>query len=83
MTEIVMYSTAWCGDCRRARRVFSALAVPYRYVDIERDDAAAALVLRLNAGMRRVPTIVLPDGRTLAEPSNVELEAALAPYRAG
>jgi mycoredoxin len=79
-SEIVVYGTPWCGDCHRARRVFAQLAVAYRYVDIEHDEAASHLVLRLIAGMRRVPTITFPDGSTLVEPRTVELEARLAPF---
>lgn len=78
--EILFYATSWCGDCFRAKRVFAKLGVAYRYVDIEKDDAAAAVVMRLNRGMRRVPTIVFPDGSVLAEPSNHVLEEKLAPY---
>lgn len=78
--EIVMYATAWCGDCRRAKRVFAALNVPYRYVDIEEDEDAADLVVRINHGARSVPTIVFHDGSVLVEPSNAVLEAKLAEF---
>lgn len=77
---IIMYTTSWCGDCRRAKRIFAAWSVPYTEVDIEEDRAAAALVIRLNAGKRSVPTILFPDGTKLVEPSNAALEAKLAPY---
>ena len=76
--QIVFYATRWCGDCFRSRRVLDALGVPYRYVDIGQDPDAAALVVRLNRGMRSVPTIVFPDGSVLTEPTSAELEAHLA-----
>jgi mycoredoxin len=60
--DIVMYSTAWCGDCRRAQPVFAALEVPYHEIDLEEDRAARQLVQRMNGGMNRVPTILFPDG---------------------
>ncbi|MGZ3598629.1 MAG: glutaredoxin family protein [Ktedonobacterales bacterium] len=75
--EIVMYATSWCGDCRRAKRVFAALNVPYREVNIEEHEEAADLVVRINNGARSVPTIVFPDGSVLVEPSNAVLEAKL------
>ena len=75
-----MYSTTWCGDCRRAKRVFADFGVPYREVNIEDDDDAAELVQTLNNGMRSVPTIVFPDGGVLVEPSNAALAAVLAHY---
>jgi mycoredoxin len=76
--QVVMYSTGWCGDCRRARRVFDALGVPYTEIDIDREPAAAETVMRLNHGMRSVPTIIFPDGSKLVEPSNAALEAKIA-----
>lgn len=80
---IVMYTTTWCSDCRRAKRVFAAMNVPYTEIDIEVDAHAADLVTRLNDGARSVPTILFPDGTKLVEPSNATLEAKLAPYAAG
>jgi glutaredoxin-like protein len=68
-----MYSTTWCGDCRRSRKFLDALGVPYLEIDIEQDPAAEALVLELNAGNSSVPTILFPDGSFLTEPSNVAL----------
>jgi mycoredoxin len=76
-----MYTTAWCGDCRRAKRVFAALGVPYVEVSIERDEQAVGLVRRLNHGMQSVPTILFPDGTRLVEPSNGTLEAKLQAYK--
>lgn len=75
---ILMYSTTWCGDCRRAKRIFEALGIYYHEINIERDAAAAARVSRINDGMLSVPTILFPDGTVLVEPSNAELEAKLA-----
>ncbi len=76
--SIVMYSTAWCGDCRRAKRVFGARGVEYTEINIDDDRAAAQEVLRLNGGMRSVPTILFPDGSVLVEPSMSALENKLS-----
>lgn len=70
---IVVYSTVWCSDCKRAKKFFGEQRVPYVNVDIEQDPEAMAYVERLNRGMRIVPTIVFPDGSILAEPSNAQL----------
>jgi mycoredoxin len=77
---ITMYSTTWCGDCRRAKRVFAALDVPYVEINIDEDEAAEAFVEQINAGMRSVPTIIFPDGTVLVEPGYAQLEAKLVPY---
>ncbi|HEV2460767.1 MAG TPA: glutaredoxin domain-containing protein [Ktedonobacterales bacterium] len=82
LAHIVMFSTPWCGDCRRAKRVFAALDVPYTEIDIEHDPRAAQLVMQLNDGNRSVPTILFPDGAVLVEPSTAELEAKLNMARA-
>ena len=78
--DILVYSTTWCADCRRARRVIAEAGLTYREIDIERNAEAARLVECLNDGLRSVPTILLPDGRTLVEPTNATLAAALRSF---
>ncbi len=73
--RIKMYATTWCGDCRMAKRWFDAHGIPHDYINIERDERAAAEVLRINRGMHSVPTIVFPDGSILVEPRARELAA--------
>ena len=70
---IVMYSTTWCGDCHRAKRVFDELDTPYKNINIETEPGAATDMMRLNGGRQSVPTILFPDGSVLIEPSNSEL----------
>lgn len=81
-TQIVLYGTSWCGDCRRARQIFAQMNVPYLDIDIDADQQAAAFVKQLNRGNRSVPTIVFPDGSTLTEPDNVSLSKKLNEYGA-
>ena len=71
--ELVVYGTDWCGDCHRARRFLDEHRIAYRWVDIDGDGEAAALVRRLNGGNRSVPTMVFPDGSVLVEPSEAQL----------
>ncbi len=70
---IVMYGTTWCGDCRRAKRVFDELDAPYKNINIETEAGAVTDMMRLNGGRQSVPTILFPDGSVLVEPSNPEL----------
>jgi len=79
MTEevIIVYITDWCGACRRVLKVFEKMNVPYKSINIDRDRAGEKFVLKVNHGMRSVPTIVFPDGRTLVEPSDLALEEML------
>ncbi len=73
--KIVMYATTWCGDCRMAKRWFDQHGVAYDYINIEQNDEAAAIVVKLNGGRQSVPTIVFPDGSVLVEPSASQLAA--------
>lgn len=75
--EIVVYSTYWCPDCKRAKQFFGDHRVQYINVDIETDEKAMAFVREVNDGKQIVPTIVFPDGEILVEPSNAELAAKL------
>jgi mycoredoxin len=60
-----------------AKAVLDHAGVEYEEVDIDRDPAAVATVLAINGGYHAAPTIVLPDGRVLVEPSRRQLLAAL------
>lgn len=75
---IVVYGTAWCPDCVRAKAFLDQRGIPYTWVDIEQDEAAIQVVLEKNGGLRVVPTILFPDGSVLVEPSNRELAEKLA-----
>ena len=75
--QIIVYSTVWCPDCKRAKKFFGEQRVPYVNVDIEQDPEAMAFVEKVNHGMRSIPTIVFPDGSVMVEPSNAELAAKL------
>ncbi|MGO9640927.1 MAG: glutaredoxin family protein [Candidatus Acidiferrales bacterium] len=57
MSDIVLYTTAWCPDCRRAELFLRERGVEFREVDIDGDVDAEDLVLRVNGGRRKVPTI--------------------------
>ena len=64
-----------------ARRVLDEANADYDWIDIDKDPAAVDEVMRLNRGMRSVPTIVFPDGSVIVEPSRRELTARLAEER--
>lgn len=54
---ITIYATAWCADCRQAKRFLKERGVAFREVNIDEDPDAEELVLRVNEGRCRVPTI--------------------------
>lgn len=69
VSELTMYTTVWCGYCLRLKAQLDRAGIGYREVDIERDPQAAAFVERANGGNQTVPTVQLPDGSTLTNPS--------------
>jgi mycoredoxin len=75
--EITMYGTPWCGDCRRAKKVFEQTQTAYTYIDIEQNDTARLYVEQVNNGNQSVPTIIFPDGSVLVEPSSAVLAAKI------
>jgi mycoredoxin len=60
-TPVTMYSTTWCGDCRRAKRYFQEWGIAYEEIDIERTPGAAEQVMAWANGKRVVPTITVGD----------------------
>jgi glutaredoxin len=77
-----MYTTGWCPDCWRTKFFLKARGVPYREVNIEEDESAEELVLRVNNGKRKVPTLEVGgryfacspfDAEQLAEELNIPL----------
>ena len=73
----IMYTTSWCGYCRRLKSQLDRAGISIAEVDIERQPSAADVVERVNGGNRTVPTIVFPDGTALTNPSVREVSARL------
>ena len=77
-TTVTMYSTIWCGYCRRLKTQMEREGIAYLEVDIEDDPAAAELVMSVNGGSQTVPTVVFPDGSALANPTLAQVKTKLA-----
>jgi glutaredoxin len=58
--NVQMYGVTWCGDCRSAREFLDSHGVEYTEIDIDRDPAASAELVR-RVGKRAVPQLVI-DG---------------------
>ena len=72
-----MYTTTWCGYCRRLKSQLDRAGISVTEIDIERTPEAAVVVERVNRGNRTVPTVVFPDGTALTNPSVREVTAQL------
>lgn len=76
--QVIMYSTTWCGYCRRLGSQMTRAGIPYTVVDIETDPQSAEYVMSVNGGNQTVPTVVFPDGSALTNPSLKQVQAKLA-----
>jgi thioredoxin reductase (NADPH) len=77
MAELKVYGAPWCPDCRRSKKFLGEMRLPYDWIDIDQDPAAAQVVKEKNDGKQIIPTIIFEDGSFLAEPSNEELARKL------
>ncbi len=58
--KVQLYATSWCGDCRAARRFLNSHGIEFTEIDIDRDPAASAELVR-RVGKRAIPQLVI-DG---------------------
>lgn len=59
--RVVMFSTEWCGYCRKARRYFRKNNIAFAEYDIEKSQKAARAFKDLNG--RGVPVILIGNQR--------------------
>ncbi len=71
-----MYSTTWCGYCRRLKSQMDREGIAYTEVNIEDVPDAAAYVMKVNGGNQTVPTVLFPDGSAATNPSLAEVKVA-------
>jgi mycoredoxin len=57
MEDVTIYSTTWCPDCYRVKKFLKDRGVEFREVNIEEDADSEHLVMRVNHGKRKVPTL--------------------------
>jgi mycoredoxin len=72
-----MYSTTWCGYCRRLKTQLDSVGIGYTVVDIEEQPETASYVEQVNGGNQVVPTVVFPDGTAATNPSLAEVRSRL------
>ena len=75
---LTMYTTQWCGFCKRLKAQLGRAGVEINEIDIERDEAAAEFVMSVNGGNQTVPTLLFSDGATMVNPSAGQVQEKLA-----
>jgi glutaredoxin len=58
--ELIVYSAAWCPDCREAKRVLAKYNIPYKEIDVESTPGALGEIIK-HAGKQAIPQFVI-DG---------------------
>ncbi|MFG2649181.1 mycoredoxin [Streptomyces sp. NPDC048436] len=79
---VTMYSTTWCGYCRRLKGQMDREGITYNEINIEHDPESAAFVEKANDGNQTVPTLlVVSDSGTesvMTNPSLAQVKQAIA-----
>ena len=73
---VTMYSTTWCGYCRRLKREMTEAGISFKEVDLDDDPSHDDRIIARTGGYRTVPTLEV-KGELLVNPSLREVEAAL------
>ena len=75
---VTMYTTTWCGYCKRLKRMMQDDGINFAEVDIETTPGTAEIVERVNNGNQTVPTLVFADGSAMTNPSLAKVKEKLA-----
>ena len=59
MADITIYTTEFCGYCRRAKQLLDAKGAAYDEIDVTYDPDKRAEMLKLSNGLRTVPQIFI------------------------
>ncbi|MGB7817161.1 MAG: mycoredoxin [Ornithinibacter sp.] len=75
---VTMFTTTWCGYCRRLKSQMEREGIRWTEVDIEHEAGSADFVMSINGGNQTVPTLLFPDGSVATNPSIAEVRNRLA-----
>jgi len=74
---VTMYTTTWCGYCKRLKRMMQDDGINFVEVDIETTPGTAEIVEKVNNGNQTVPTLVFTDGTAMTNPSLAKVKEKL------
>lgn len=72
-----IYTTSWCGDCKRSKAWLNAHEIIFEEIDVEKDKKAMEYIQKINAGLKSVPVLIFEDGTILIEPTSQQLSEKL------
>jgi glutaredoxin 3 len=59
--QVVMYSTAFCGYCQRARNLLERKGISIQEIKVDEDPRERETMLRRSGGRRTVPQIFIGE----------------------
>lgn len=74
---LTVFSTTWCGPCRRLKGLLQAEGIEFEAVDIEQDPEGLHFVREVNQGNATVPTVLFADGTVMTNPSIAAVKAKI------
>lgn len=77
MEPVTMYSTTWCGHCRRLKRQLDHAGISYEEIDIDEHQGYGDRIVAATGGYRTVPTLQV-GSHLLVNPTVQEVHEALA-----
>ena len=75
--EVRVVGHRWSDRSESTKTFLARNHVPYRWLDVERDEEARRLVALAESGVDDLPLVLLPEGAVLRMPSTTELAEAL------
>lgn len=73
---VTMYTTPWCGYCRRLKRQMAEAGIAFEEIDVNADPGYDAAIMAASGGYRTVPTLDV-GGKLLVNPTLAEVIEAL------
>lgn len=77
--DVTVYSTTWCGYCRRLVHALSEAGVPATVVDVDETDEYDDRIRAVAGGNRVVPTVDV-GGTLLVNPTVDQVRAQLTKH---
>ncbi|MCQ9369515.1 thioredoxin domain-containing protein [Brevibacterium sp. 50QC2O2] len=76
--KVTMFTTSWCGYCKRLKPQLAQAGIEINEVNIEDIANGAKVVETANGGNQTVPTLLYIDGTTQTNPSAAQVKEKLA-----
>ena len=72
MEAVTVYGAGWCPDCWRTKKFLQERGVAFHEINIEEDGEAERLVIRVNHGKRKIPTVKIGERYIACSPFSAQ-----------